>query len=349
MLLGLTTTLVAVASAGPPDYTDKAGTARWMAHTLNWGVLATASVHLGNKFPFSNANSHADAGDGRIFFYTSSMDTSMQDVAADPRVSFTLSEAQKPGMCMIGTKNVTAIAASSFKVSDAPPDPEDPTCARLTFSGTFRKTNASETPAAKAALFARHPQMKAWPSSHEFYFATIDISAIWLIDYYGGAADIKPEDYYAHAPVSATSTVAADAPLPARAKATWTDGPGPGPRDKAFCPVTGQNVTITAATPALEFKNGQKLFFSSDAAVKKYRTSPRDYWLAPHDKPLPPPDGMRGLPDLRGTILHCPRSNETMNVSMQTPRVVHKHGQAVYFCCFGCVTAFWTDPTSVFA
>ena len=79
------------------------------------------------------------------------------------------------------------------------------------------------------------------------------------------------------------------------------------------------------------------------------RASPRDFWLAPHDLPLPGPDGMRGLPDLRGTTVSCPRSGEAFNVSMQSPRVVHKHGQSVYFCCFGCVSAFWTDPKSLFA
>ena len=60
-------------------------------------------------------------------------------------------------------------------------------------------------------------------------------------------------------------------------------------------------------------------------------------------------DGMRGLPDVRGQILHCPRSGEALNVSMQTPRVMMKHGQAVYFCCHGCVAAFWRDPAALFA
>ena len=66
-------------------------------------VLATASVHLGNKWPFGNANSHADEN-GHLYFYVSNMDASMQDVAVDPRVSFTLSEAQKPGMCIFETQ-----------------------------------------------------------------------------------------------------------------------------------------------------------------------------------------------------------------------------------------------------
>ena len=43
------------------------------------------------------------------------------------------------------------------------------------------------------------------------------------------------------------------------------------------------------------------------------------------------------------------RSGENITVDMKTPRVVHRHGQSVYFCCFGCVTAFWMDPTSLIA
>ena len=67
-------------------------------------------------------------------------------------------------------------------------------------------------------------------------------------------------------------------------------------------------------------------------------------WSTCPPAPLPAPDGMRGLPDLRGEEVTCPRSGEVFKVDMKSPRVVHKHGQAVYFCCFGCVTAFWQDP-----
>jgi len=88
-------------------------------------------------------------------------------------------------------------------------------------------------------------------------------------------------------------------------------------------------------------------FFASAAAAAKYRAAPRDYWLGPHELPLPGFDGKRGLPDLRTTKARCPMSNETMVISMKTPRVVHRHGQNVYFCCFGCVAGFWTDPTSL--
>lgn len=86
---------------------------------------------------------------------------------------------------------------------------------------------------------------------------------------------------------------------------TWRDGPPPGPSSVAICPVTAANITIGASTPSVEFRNGQKLFFGSAAAAAAYKASPKDFWLAPHEAPLDGVDGMRGLPDLRHTVLQC--------------------------------------------
>jgi YHS domain-containing protein len=119
-----------------------------------------------------------------------------------------------------------------------------------------------------------------------------------------------------------------------------------GPRNQANCPVTGDSIKITQLTPVVLFENGQRLYFSSKSAAASYAISPRDYWLSPHEDPLAGVDGKRGLPDLRNETRHCPFTNESILISMQTPRVIHRHGQNVYFCCFGCVTSFWTDPKS---
>ena len=108
--------------------------------------------------------------------------------------------------------------------------------------------------------------------------------------------------------------------------------PPPGPRNSANCPVTGKAITITDSTPSVEFHNGQRLFFAEDAGAEAYLNSPRDYWLSPHEMPLKGIDGKRGLPDLRNETVHCPSSNETIVISMKTPRVVHRGGQNVYFC-----------------
>ena len=94
------------------------------------------------------------------------------------------------------------------------------------------------------------------------------------------------------------------------------DGPPLGPSDKALCPVTGANLTITDATPSLAFQNGQKLYFASQEAADAYRNHPRAFLLSPFELPLPMPDGARGLPDLRGSLLQCPYSNETIDVGI---------------------------------
>jgi YHS domain-containing protein len=129
----------------------------------------------------------------------------------------------------------------------------------------------------------------------------------------------------------------------------FTDGPPAGPNNIALCPVTGVNLTITDATPSLEFKNGQKLYFASEGAAAAYRKEPRAFWLSPFESPLPMPDGARGLPDLRGSTLHCPFSNESIHVGMKSVRLDHRHGQAIYFCCHYCLISFWEDPQSAFA
>ena len=114
--------------------------------------------------------------------------------------------------------------------------------------------------------------------------------------------------------------------------------------DRAMCPVTGVNITDLETAPALTFSNGQQLYFGSEDALAAYKGNPRAYWLSPFETPLPGMDGKKGLPDLSGETRYCPYSNETMVIDMKTPRVVHRWGQNVYFCCFGCVSSFWTAP-----
>ena len=139
-------------------------------------MSSQARAHLGGNKPFGNPNSFVDTGDGRQYFYVSDLDATMVDVAENSVVSFTLSEAQIPGLCS---------------------EPEDPTCARLTFTGRMVNASASLVPKVKDAMFARHPEMKEWPSSHDFHFVTIDpVTSIWLVDFYGGATEIDPACYY---------------------------------------------------------------------------------------------------------------------------------------------------------
>jgi len=93
----IASTSAVVQGDGPPPFDQKAETARWMTKNLNWGTVSTISTTF-NGVPFGNPNSFV-AVKGRIFFYVSTLDATMKDVAKDPRVSLTVTEAQIPGRC----------------------------------------------------------------------------------------------------------------------------------------------------------------------------------------------------------------------------------------------------------
>ena len=170
-----------------PKIMDFAGTARWLVNENNYGTLATISDRIGGK-PFAQPKSFVDGGyptnsTGVLYFYDSDMDASLIDISTNPIVSFSLTAASL-GRCP-PTKHT---------------DPENPTCARATFSGTFTKvTDENESENARQSLIARHPMMASWPPEHNFNVWKItDINEIWLIDIYGGAKSVDPKEYYAY-------------------------------------------------------------------------------------------------------------------------------------------------------
>lgn len=168
----------------PPSDFAKAAYSRWVVNSSSYGIMSTTSLHL-NGTAFGNPVSFANV-QGHVYFLVSPLDTSVQDLHANPKFSLSISAAEY-SFCQVKGW-----------------DPEDPRCARLTLSGNFRNiTGTNEEAAAKKALFALHPVMKTWASlgSHEFFFATIDIAHLWLIDFFGGAADIAVADYYKTQPV----------------------------------------------------------------------------------------------------------------------------------------------------
>ncbi|XP_066888057.1 protein CREG1 isoform X3 [Kogia breviceps] len=58
------------------------------------------------------------------------------------------------------------------------------------------KVSEAEMDVAKNSLFIRHPEMKTWPSSHNWFFAKLNITNIWVLDYFGGPKIVTPEEYY---------------------------------------------------------------------------------------------------------------------------------------------------------
>nr|XP_033797519.1 protein CREG1 isoform X5 [Geotrypetes seraphini] len=58
------------------------------------------------------------------------------------------------------------------------------------------QVNSTEMDFAKLALFSRHPEMTSWPPDHGWFFAKLNITNIWVLDYFGGIKTVTPEDYY---------------------------------------------------------------------------------------------------------------------------------------------------------
>jgi hypothetical protein len=171
-----------------------------MVSSISWGALVTTSdrnATEGSQIgdPFGNPNSIADVA-GVPYIYASSLDASFTDIqAGNSRVSFALTEASLVNTD--GSANVTAC-----KIGAGLGDPENPPCARLVLSGIVSQVAAGsdEETKAKAALFARHPSFKNYPSGHDFFVAKLAVDGLWLIDAYGGATIIEPSDYFAATP-----------------------------------------------------------------------------------------------------------------------------------------------------
>lgn len=176
-------TTVAPSNGKPPVFTDKATTARWMAHHLDFGVLSTSStssaykgVAFGNPHLFADGS--MDNSTANLYWYISRKDASMQDIAANPEATFALSDQTLGSYCT---------------TEDA--DPEDPRCMRCVFIGYMKEVAAAGKPAAKKALFSRHPEMETWPSDQGYKFLTMHIEAVLLIDMLGNTSHVKPTDY----------------------------------------------------------------------------------------------------------------------------------------------------------
>ncbi|KAL7568417.1 hypothetical protein ACA910_012135 [Epithemia clementina (nom. ined.)] len=182
-----------------PNVLVKAKRARWMVHSLNFGILSTISSRLPGNPPFGNVISFVDGlcetSTGVPYFYGTYRDQSFMDAQKNPSASLTLSEASLPSLCT-GTHPIKACASYTGRG-----DPENPVCARLNLTGKLVEVKQEENPAeyemAQAALFQRHPVMPDWPENHHWIVAKLEIEDIWFIDYFGGPSILPVEEYLA--------------------------------------------------------------------------------------------------------------------------------------------------------
>lgn len=189
-----------------PDLRHKELTARWMVHSLNWGVLSTISSRLDGEgaIPFGNVYSFVDGSclnsTGIPYFYGTYMDQSFQDMGSSSNAALTLSEASLSSVCMDSTPgddNNDAVKRKACQIGSKYGDPENPVCARLTLTGKLMEvTDGVEKEWALQSIFARHESMTAWPEDHEWIVAKLELSDIWLIDFFGGASILDLDAYY---------------------------------------------------------------------------------------------------------------------------------------------------------
>ncbi|NXJ66590.1 CREG2 protein, partial [Rostratula benghalensis] len=159
----------------------RAGTARFLARYNTWGFLATrAAQGKIQGMPYGNCLLLSDGpvnnSTGIPFFYVTPKDNTVADLLKNPVASLTLPEADG-NFCR---KNVI--------------DPEDPRCARLTLTGQMVTVPPEEMEFAKQAMFSRHPVVRKWPRSYEWFFMKMNIEHIWLQSWYGEVSAIAVEE-----------------------------------------------------------------------------------------------------------------------------------------------------------
>lgn len=102
-----------------PNLNAKAETARWMVHSLDWGVVSTISSRLGGDgspaIPFGNVYSFVDGpcdkSTGVPYLYGTYMDQSFTDTKSNDMISLTLTESCE---CLGETRRISDELAIAF-------------------------------------------------------------------------------------------------------------------------------------------------------------------------------------------------------------------------------------------
>uniref|UniRef100_A0A1L8EGW2 Putative pyridoxamine 5'-phosphate oxidase n=1 Tax=Haematobia irritans TaxID=7368 RepID=A0A1L8EGW2_HAEIR len=166
--------------------TDHALVARKLVHQANWAAVGSISTHRKLKdYPMVNVlavndNNEKKESLGRIQFLLTNLDFTGKDVKQNNNVTLLFSDEQL------------------LHCSEQNMDPMEPTCARTIISGKVLKLdeNAKDYQGAVASFVDRHPAAQKWIDKHNFYLCELEITNIFVLDFYGGANNVKPEDYY---------------------------------------------------------------------------------------------------------------------------------------------------------
>ncbi|XP_014470650.1 PREDICTED: protein CREG1 [Dinoponera quadriceps] len=169
----------------PPPMNEAALMARYIVNQADWTAVATISTRRDvATFPVANIIALADgqigSGSGIPYVYLTHFDFTAQDLAVDHRA----------------TLLVTLAQGNYCKSKDW--DPMDPRCGRVFLTGTIKAlmdNTTAEYVFAKQAIFGRHPHLKNMPEDHHFFIAKLKISAIAMVDNFGGPKYIAINDY----------------------------------------------------------------------------------------------------------------------------------------------------------
>lgn len=64
----------------------------------------------------------------------------------------------------------------------------------IILSGAVTNVNEMEMNFARHSLFIQYPEMKTWPSSHNWLFAKVSLTSVWILDHFGGPKVVTPEN-----------------------------------------------------------------------------------------------------------------------------------------------------------
>ena len=182
--------------SGGGDPVADAGAARWLV-----GASTTAFVGAGPPGAADGAARAVADRDGRVFVVLTGNGSPAALAAGDP-AALAFSEAglvDPVGPTWEGASAVHgAAAARALSLGCASTDPEDPTCAKLTLSGTVAAVPEAELDMAVKAVEKRHPGLP-W-DKEEWAIVELEVEEGFLVDIYGGAHLITPDLYYSTAP-----------------------------------------------------------------------------------------------------------------------------------------------------
>lgn len=161
--------------------------ARDLVHRANWAAVGSLSTNERVKgYPMVNIISIDDSdannrSTGRIRFLLTDLDFTGPDWQKDNKVTLLFSDEQ------------------TLRCKEGGKDPMEPTCARSMISGQVKKMDPSDKSYQPSldAYVRRHPAAINWVKAHNFYLCELEISNIFVLDFYGGPHKVSASDYYA--------------------------------------------------------------------------------------------------------------------------------------------------------